>query len=109
MIFNYFSIPPQYQRRVLMYGVLGAIVMRLIFILIGLWLISFFHWIFYVFGFFLVITGIKMLIYAETKNNLEDNFVLRWMQKHLNVTAELHGERFLIKRNHILYVTPLFL
>ncbi|MBA2652593.1 MAG: hypothetical protein H0U73_10055, partial [Tatlockia sp.] len=67
MIFNHFSIPPKYQRRVLIYGVLGAIVMRLILILLGIWLINQFHWILYLFGALMVITGVKMFVSAEQK------------------------------------------
>lgn len=109
MIFNYFAIPAEYQRRVLIYGVLGAIVMRLIFILLGIWMISKFHWILYVFGFFLLATGIKMFIFAEDKPKLAKNPVLRWMRNHLRVTDELQGEQFFVFRNRLLYVTPLFL
>lgn len=109
MIFNYFAIPPEYQRRVLIYGVLGAIVMRLIFISLGVWIVNQFHWILYVFGAFLLITGIKMFIFAEHKPDLANNPVLRFMRNHLRITDELHGERFFIQRNQLLYVTPLFL
>lgn len=109
MIFSYFAIPAEYQRRVLIYGVLGAIVMRLIFILLGIWMVSKFHWILYIFGLFLLITGIKMFIFAEHKPELAKNPVLRWMRNHLRITDELQGERFFIFRNRLLYVTPLFL
>lgn len=109
MIFNYFAIPAEYQHRVLMYGILGAIAMRLIFILLGILMVSKFHWILYIFGFFLLITGIKMFIFAEQKPDLAKNPVLRWMRNHLRITDELHGERFFIFRNKLLYFTPLFL
>lgn len=109
MIFNYFAIPAEYQHRVLIYGVLGAIVMRLIFILLGILMVSKFHWILYIFGFFLLATGIKMFIFAEHKPDLAKNPVLRWMRNHLRITNELHGDRFFIFRNQLLYVTPLFL
>lgn len=108
MIFNYFAIPPEYQHRVLILGILGAIVMRLIFILLGILVVSKFHWILYIFGIFLLITGIKMFIFAEHKPDLAKNPVLRWMRNHLRITDELHGERFFIFRNQLLYVTPLF-
>lgn len=109
MIFNYFSIPEQYQRRVLIYGVLGAIVMRLILILLGIWLVNQFHWILYLFGVLMLITGIKMFIFAGHKPVLAKNPVLRWMRQHLRVTEELHGDRFFIFHNQLVYVTPLFL
>lgn len=109
MIFNYFSIPPEYQRRVLLYGVLGAIFMRLILILFGIWLIGQFQWILYLFGIFLVITGIKMFIFAEHDADLSKNPILRWMRRHLRITEQLHGERFFIRQNKLLHATPLFL
>lgn len=108
MIFNYFSIPEQYQRRVLIYGVIGAIVMRLILIVLGIWLVNQFHWIFYLFGVLLLITGIKMFIFAEQKPAFAKNPVLRWMRHHLRVTEELQGERFFILHHQLVYVTPLF-
>lgn len=109
MIFSYFSIPAEYQHRVLIYGVLGAIVMRLILILLGIWMISKFYWILYIFGFFLVATGIKMFIFAGRKPTLAKNPVLRWMRNHLRITEALQGERFFIFHNRLLYITPLFL
>lgn len=109
MIFDYFVIPSKYQRCVLIYGVLGAIVMRLILILLGIWVINKFHWVFYLFGIFLLITGIKMFMFAEKKPELAKNPILRWMRQHLRVTSELHNEKFFIFKKHLLYVTPLFL
>lgn len=108
MIFSYFSIPPEYQRRILIYGVLGAIVMRLIFILLGIWVINQFHWILYIFGVFLLITGIKMFIVAEQKPDIAKNPALRWMRNHLRITDEIQGENFFVWRHGLLYVTPLF-
>lgn len=109
IIFSYFSIPAKYQRRVLIYGVIGAIVMRLILILLGIWIVNQFHWILYIFGFFLLITGIKMFIFADDKPELEKNPLLHWMRNHLRITKELHGERFFIIQNQLFYVTPLFM
>jgi tellurite resistance protein TerC len=109
MIFNYFAIPKEYQRRVLLYGVLGAIVMRLILITVGLFLISKFAWILYIFGIFLLITGIKMLIFADHKPELKENPILIWMKNHLSITHELHEEKFTVRQNKKLYFTPLFL
>jgi len=71
MLFSYFAIPPEYQRRVLLYGVLGAIVMRTVMILAGAWLLAQFHWILYVFGAFLLFTGFRMAFFAEHEPNLE--------------------------------------
>jgi tellurite resistance protein TerC len=109
MLFGYFAVPPELQRRVLLYGVIGAIVMRAVMILLGAWLISQFSWILYVFGAFLLITGVKMLIFADQEPNLEANPVLRWMRRHIPVTDEYHGERFFIVRQGVRYATPLFL
>lgn len=109
MIFNYFAIPAEYQRRVLIYGVLGAIVMRFILILLGIWAVNQFQWILYLFGLFLLITGIKMFVFAEHKPDLAKNPMLRWMRNHLHITEKLHGERFFTIHNQMRYVTPLFL
>ncbi len=109
MLFSYFAIPPEYQRRVLLYGVLGAIIMRTVMILIGAWLISQFHWILYIFGLFLLITGAKMLWFADAKPDLEANPVLKWMRGHLRITKELVDERFFTIQNGLRYATPLFL
>ncbi len=109
LIFNYFSIPEEYQRRILLFGVLGAIVMRFILILVGVWIVSSFHWILYFFGVFLLITGIKMLFYAEQEPDLEHNILLQFMRKHLRITKALHKERFFIIQKGLLYSTPLFI
>ncbi|KTD41797.1 TerC family protein [Legionella parisiensis] len=109
MIFSYFSIPEKYQRRVLIYGVLGAIFMRLILILLGVWIVNQFHWVLYIFGFLMLITGIRMALFAEQAPNLAKNPILRWMRKHLRITDKLQGERFFTVHNQLRYVTPLFL
>ncbi len=109
MLFSYFAVPPEYQRRVLLYGVLGAIVMRAVMILLGAWLIAKFHWILYLFGLFLLATGIKMLVFAGHEPDLEKNPILRWMRGHLNITEQYHGERFFVVKNGIRYATPMFL
>ncbi len=109
MIFGYFAVPPELQRRVLLYGVLGAIVMRAGMILAGVWLVAEFAWVLYVFGVFLVITGIKMLIFADHEPDLEKNPLLRWLRGHLRVTEEFHGESFFVRRNGVLWATPMFL
>lgn len=109
MIFTYFAVPPELQRRVLLYGVLGAIVMRAGMILAGVWLVTQFAWILYVFGAFLVITGIKMIIFAEAEPDLERNPLLRWLRGHLRITPGFHGEAFFVRQNGILWATPMFL
>ena len=113
MIFTYFAVPPSYQKRVLMIGIIGAMVLRTVLILVGAWLIAQFHWILYVFGAFLLITGVKMWWFADAQPDLANNPVIRWIRKHMNVSDELHGERFFITREvagkAVRYVTPLFL
>ena len=109
MIFSYFAVPPELQRRVLLYGVLGAIVMRAAMILAGVWLVSQFAWILYVFGAFLVITGIKMLVFADNSPDLEKNPLLRWLRGHLRMTETFRGERFFVYENGARWATPMFL
>jgi len=113
MIFSFFAVPLELQKRVLIYGVLGAIVMRTIMIFAGVWLIAKFHWLLYVFGAFLLITGIKMWWFADKKPDLANNPVVKWMRRHMNVTSELHGERFFVMKAEagkwVRYATPLFL
>ncbi len=109
MIFTYFAVPPEMQRRVLLYGVLGAIVMRAGMILAGVWLVQQLAWILYVFGAFLVITGIKMLVFAEAEPDLEQNPLLRLLRRRLRITPEFHGEHFFVRRKGVLWATPMFL
>ena len=109
MVFSYFAVPAEYQRRVLLYGILGALVMRAIMILLGVWLVTQFSWVLYLFGAFLVVTGVKMLIFADHEPDLEKNPILRWLRGHLRITKDYEGERFFTVRNGLTYVTPLFL
>jgi tellurite resistance protein TerC len=113
MLFGFFAVPLELQKRVLVYGVLGAIVMRTVMIFAGVWLIAKFHWILYVFGAFLLITGIKMWWFADEKPDLANNPVIRWLRGHMKVTDELHGERFFVMKQEagtwVRYATPLFL
>lgn len=109
MIFGYFAVPPEYQRRVLLYGVVGALLMRAVMILLGVWLVTQFSWVLYLFGIFLVITGVKMLIFADHEPDLEKNPLLRWLRGHLRITKDYEGENFFTIRNGVRYVTPLFL
>ena len=109
MLFGYFAIPGELQRRVLLYGVLGAILMRTGMIFGGSWLISQFHWVLYLFGAFLVLPGAKMLWMADQEPDLASNPLLRWLRGHLKVTDRLHGEKFFVWQQGVRYVTPLFL
>jgi tellurite resistance protein TerC len=108
-LFNYFAVPAALQKRVLLYGVLGAIVMRAILIWLGALLLARFHWILYLFGLLLLVTGVKMLLFAGHEPDLAQNPVLRWMRKHLRIADGHHGERFFVMQQGLRYATPLFL
>ena len=108
MLFTYFAVPPERQRKVLVLGVLGAVGLRIVMILIGAWLVARFHWILYAFGLFLLVTGIKMIVFAGDKPDLEGNPVLRWMRGHLAITTGFHGDRYWIAREGRRWFTPLF-
>lgn len=108
-LFSFFSVPPAFQKRVLLYGVLGAILMRAILIYIGAILLAQFHWILYVFGLFLILTGVKMLVFSSHEPDLEKNPILRWMRGHIKITNEYHEDRFFILKDGIRYATPMFL
>ncbi len=109
MIFSAFAIPPALQRKVLLYGVLGAIVLRTIFIFIGAWFVQEFSWILYIFGAFLVYTGFKFLKGHEENPNIEDMALLKWLRKHIRITPHLDGHNFFVRQNGVLWATPLFL
>ena len=109
MIFGYFAVPAEYQRRVLIYGVIGAIVMRAVMILAGAWLVQEFHWILYVFGAFLVVTGVKMLMFAEAEPDLGKNPLLNWVKRRMRLTPDYRGEKFWVRENGVRMFTPLFL
>lgn len=109
LIFSAFHVPPEFQRRVLIFGVLGAIVMRAVMILAGAWLVREFNWVLYLFGFFLVVTGIRMLVMAEKEPDMHQNPVLKFSRRYLRVADDHHGEQFVIYKNGVRYFTPLFL
>ena len=109
MIFSYFAVPQEFQKRILLYGVLGAIILRALMILLGAWLIAQFHWVLYIFGAFLLITGIKMFIFADHAPNLAKNPLLKWLKNHMRITEEYHGENFWVMKNGVRWFTPMFL
>ena len=109
MLFSFFGIPLELQKRVLIFGVVGAILMRTVMIFAGAWLIAEFHWILYLFGGFLVITGFKMWWFADVQPDLADNPLLRWLRSRMKVTDGLQGERFFVRLDGVRYATPLFL
>lgn len=108
MIFTYFRVPSKYQHKVLFYGILGALVFRAIFIFAGVALIENFHWIIYIFGAFLVFTGIKMVTEKDKEIHPEKNPVLRGFRKIMPVSKKYHGSDFFVRINDKIFATPLF-
>ncbi|HND76240.1 MAG TPA: TerC family protein [bacterium] len=108
LIFSYFAVPAEYQHKVLFWGIIGALIMRAILIAVGAALISEFHWIIYIFGGFLIITGIKMLVQKEMEIHPESNPVVRFFKKFMSVTPSFEGDRFFVKKDAKTWATPLF-
>jgi tellurite resistance protein TerC len=109
LIFSYFKVPALYQHRVLFWGILGALIMRAILIAVGATLIRELHWIIYVFGAFLILTGVKMALQKETGLNPERNPMVRLFKRFMPVTNEYHGEKFFVRLEGRRFATPLFL
>ncbi len=108
MLFTFFAVPAEFQKRVLMIGILMALVLRAIMILVGAWLISQFHWLMYVFGAFLVFTGVKMWWAAGQEPDLENNVALKWINRHIKISPTFDGEKFFTVVNGVKMATPLF-
>lgn len=108
LVFSYFAIPAKYKHRVLFYGILGALVFRAIFIAVGSALMQF-HWVIYIFGGFLIITGIKMMFSKETEIEPEKNLLIRIFTRFMPVTNKIEGKEFFIKKDGVTYATPLFI
>ncbi|MGH7457751.1 MAG: TerC family protein [Longimicrobiaceae bacterium] len=108
LIFSYFRVPPKYQHRVLFWGILGALVMRGTMIGAGVYLIDRFHWIVYLFGAFLVFTGVRMAFQEEEDIEPEANPVLKLLRRHIRVTSRYHGKNFFIREEARWVATPLF-
>jgi len=109
LIFSYFKVPSEYQHKVLFWGVFGALVLRAIFIFAGVALIQQFHWIIYIFGIFLIVTGIKMITDKDKKFDPENNPVMKFARKKMSIVNEYHGSSFFIRNGGKLFATPLFL
>jgi tellurite resistance protein TerC len=107
VVFSYFAIPPQYQHRVLFYGILGALFFRVIFISLGSVLMQF-HWVIWLFGGFLILTGLKILFAPEKPIEPDKNPIIRLLRKLMPVTPHLHGQSFITRLNGVLHATPLF-
>ena len=109
LIFSYFQVPSAYQHKVLFYGILGALVMRAIFIFAGIELIHRFHWLIYIFGGFLIVTGIRMLFASESKIDPEKNVFVKFARKIIPITSEYHGNKLFTTKDGKTWATPLFL
>ncbi len=109
LIFSYFAVNDQYQHKILFWGIIGALIMRGIFIITGIALINKFHWIVLIFGAFLVFTGIRMLIHKSAEVDPEKNPVIRFFRKFLPVTESMHGDKFFVRVDKKFLATPLFL
>jgi tellurite resistance protein TerC len=115
LIFSFFAIPREYQHRVLFWGILGVIVLRGIMIGVGATIVEQYHWVLYIFAAFLMFTGVKMLFVADKEHKMEENGVIRFFKRRMNVTDELHGHAFFVRKEDphsgrlIRYATPLFL
>jgi tellurite resistance protein TerC len=108
LLFSYFAVPAVYQHKVLFWGIFGALVMRAIMIFVGAALIEKFAWIIYVFGAFLILTGIKMIVKREEEIHPERNPLVRWFKKLMPVTSDYRGDKFFVRENGIRMATPLF-
>ena len=108
VVFAYFGIPKMYQHRVLFWGILGAVVFRIIFIALGSVLLQY-QWVVFFFGALLIITGVKMFFTGTKQQDLNTNFIIKQLKKVFRIHPQIEGQKFLIKKNGITYVTPLFL
>lgn len=108
MVFSSFGIKPEHQRRVLNYGIAGAIILRFIFVLLGITIVNMFHWVLYIFGVILIIGGVKMMLKKEEEVNVKDSKIIKLLGKVIPITDQLQGEKFFVKKNKLLYATPLF-
>lgn len=109
MIFSYFNVPPAYQHKVLFWGILGALVMRVCFIFAGIELIHKFHWLIYIFGAFLIFTGIRIITQDDVKMDPDKNPIVKLVRRIFRVTPDFEGDRFFVKRDNLLWATPLFI
>jgi len=108
MLFNYFGVPAELRQRALMLGALGAIVLRAILIFVGAALVAKFHWILYLFGLFLIVTGVKMLLSTNQEPDLDSNPILRWMRARLHLTHDFRGNALSVVESGRRWYTPLF-
>lgn len=108
LVFSSFGIRSAYQRRVLNYGIMGAIILRLIFIVLGVTVVNMFHWVLYIFGGILIISGMRMAFKKEKAENVKDSKIIRILGKIIPITNTMNGEKFFVRKKKTLYATPLF-
>lgn len=108
MLFSYFKVPAVYQHRVLFWGILGALIMRGILIGVGAFLISQFHWVIYIFGVFLVFTGVRMAVQKDEHVDVESNGVVKLLRRVMPITQTYHGHDFFLRQAGRIFATPLF-
>jgi len=108
LLFSYFAVPAKYQHKVLFWGILGALIMRAVMIALGAALITRFTWVIYIFGAFLILTGIKMVVKREEEIHPERNPVVKWFKKLMSVTSDYRGDKFFVRESGVRAATPLF-
>lgn len=108
LIFSSFGIKPNYQKRILNYGIIGAIILRLVFVLLGIAIVNRFKWVLYIFGVLLVVSGLKIILNKEEDVSFENSKLIKLLKKIVPVTKELHEEKFFVRINNVLHATPLF-
>lgn len=108
LIFSSFGITAKYQQRVLKYGIMGAIILRLVFVLLGIAVVNRFTWVLYIFGILLIVSGVKIVLNKEDDVSYENSKLINFLKKIIPVTKELHDEKFFVKINNVLHATPLF-
>ncbi len=107
VIFNCYGIQPLYQRRVLNYGIFGAVVLRLIFIVLGIAVVNKFHWVLYIFGLILIASGVKLFFNHDSCEDYRQSRILKWLGWFIPLSGQLQGEKFFVRINKVLYATPL--
>ncbi len=108
MVFSTFGIKPEYQRRVLNYGIAGAIILRLLFVVLGVTIVNMFHFILYIFGGILILGGVNMILKKDEDINYKDSRIIKILGKIIPITDTLEGNHFFVKKNKVRYATPLF-
>jgi tellurite resistance protein TerC len=108
LIFSSFGIEAKYQKRILDYGIIGAIIMRLIFVMLGIAIVNTFKWILYLFGILLIISGVRIMINKEEEVSFESSKLIWFLKRLIPITKELHEEKFFVRIDNVLHATPLF-